>query len=144
MTAIDYPERRNRFDVIYLLLSISNNARLRLVAQIGEGQTVPSATSVFMGANWPEREIWDMFGIFFADHPDLRRLLTDYGFEGHPLRKDFPLSGHVEARYDDTQRRVINKEVHLVQEFRDFDFLSPWEGLQKNIVFDQKSQTQKK
>ena len=144
MTAIDYPERRNRFDVIYLLLSISNNARLRLVAQIGEGQTVPSATSVFMGANWPEREIWDMFGIFFADHPDLRRLLTDHGFEGHPLRKDFPLSGHVEARYDDTQRRVINKEVHLVQEFRDFDFLSPWEGLQKNIVFDQKSQTQKK
>ena len=129
LTAVDYPDRKDRFDMIYQLLSMRNNLRLRLVAALGEGQAVPSATSVFMAANWAEREVWDMFGIFFAGHPDLRRLLTDYGFEGHPLRKDFPLTGHVEVRYDDTQRRVVNKPVHLAQEFRDFDFLSPWEGM---------------
>jgi NADH-quinone oxidoreductase subunit C len=117
LTAVDYPDRQDRFDVIYQMLSMHNNMRLRLVAAVGEGQAVPSATGVFMSANWAEREVWDMFGIFFAGHPDLRRLLTDYGFEGHPLRKDFPLSGHVEVRYDDMQRRVINEPVHLVQEF---------------------------
>jgi NADH-quinone oxidoreductase subunit C len=133
LTAVDYPDRQDRFDVIYQMLSMHNNMRLRLVAAVGEGQAVPSATGVFMSANWAEREVWDMFGIFFAGHPDLRRLLTDYGFEGHPLRKDFPLSGHVEVRYDDMQRRVINEPVHLVQEFRDFDFLSPWEGMHTEL-----------
>ena len=129
MTAVDYPERKDRFDVVYQMLSMSNNMRLRIIATVSEGQTVPSVTGILMAANWAEREVWDMFGIFFSGHPDLRRLLTDYGFEGHPLRKDFPLTGHVEVRYDDTQRRVINEPVHLVQEFRDFDFLSPWEGM---------------
>jgi NADH-quinone oxidoreductase subunit C len=133
MTAVDYPERKDRFDVVYQMLSMSNNMRLRIVATVSEGQTVPSVTGVFMAANWAEREVWDMFGIFFSGHPDLRRLLTDYGFEGHPLRKDFPLTGHVEVRYDDTQRRVINEPVHLVQEFRDFDFLSPWEGMHNEL-----------
>ena len=99
LTAVDYPERKDRFDVVYQMLSMSNNMRLRIVATVGEGQTVPSVTGVFMAANWAEREVWDMFGIFFSGHPDLRRLLTDYGFEGHPLRKDFPLTGHVEVRY---------------------------------------------
>jgi NADH-quinone oxidoreductase subunit C len=133
LTAVDYPDRKYRFDMIYQMLSMNNNMRLRLVASVGEGQAVPSAAGVFMAANWAEREVWDMFGIFFAGHPDLRRLLTDYGFEGHPLRKDFPLTGHVEVRYDDAQRRVINEPVHLVQEFRDFDFLSPWEGMQNEL-----------
>ena len=134
LTAVDYPDRKDRFVVVYQMLSMHNNMRLRLVATVGEGQAVPSATSVFLAANWAEREVWDMFGIFFAGHPDLRRLLTDYGFEGHPLRKDFPLTGHVEVRYDDSQRRVVNEPVHLVQEFRDFDFLSPWEGMHKELA----------
>ena len=108
--------------------------RMRVVAKVTEGQPVPTVTHLYMAANWAEREAWDMFGIFFAGHPDLRRLLTDYGFEGHPLRKDFPLTGHVEVRYDDNQRRVVNEPVHLVQEFRDFDFLSPWEGMQSQIA----------
>ena len=134
LTAVDYPERESRFDVVYLLLSMDNNMRMRLVAAVAAGQAVPSVTGLFMAANWAEREVWDMFGIFFSGHPDLRRLLTDYGFEGHPLRKDFPLTGHVEVRYDDNQRRVVNEPVHLVQEFRDFDFLSPWEGMQTQIA----------
>lgn len=134
LTAVDYPERESRFDVVYLLLSMDNNMRMRLVAAVAAGHAVPSVTGLFMAANWAEREVWDMFGIFFAGHPDLRRLLTDYGFEGHPLRKDFPLTGHVEVRYDDNQRRVVNEPVHLVQEFRDFDFLSPWEGMQTQIA----------
>tara|TARA_B100000989_G_scaffold132741_1_gene98580 strand:+ start:1297 stop:1956 length:660 start_codon:yes stop_codon:yes gene_type:complete len=133
LTAVDYPERESRFDVVYLLLSMDNNMRMRLVAAVATGQTVPTVTHLYMAANWAEREAWDMFGIFFSGHPDLRRLLTDYGFEGHPLRKDFPLTGHVEVRYDDNQRRVVNEPVHLVQEFRDFDFLSPWEGMQSQI-----------
>ena len=136
LTAVDYPEREARFDVVYLMLSMNNNMRMRLVAAVAEGQVIPSVTNLFMSANWAEREVWDMFGIFFSGHPDLRRLLTDYGFEGHPLRKDFPLTGHVEVRYDDTQRRVVNDSVHLVQEFRDFDFLSPWEGMQTQIAPD--------
>ena len=134
LTAVDYPEREARFDVVYLLLSMDNNMRMRLVAALAAGYSIPTVTHLYMAANWAEREAWDMFGIFFAGHPDLRRLLTDYGFEGHPLRKDFPLTGHVEVRYDDNQRRVVNEPVHLVQEFRDFDFLSPWEGMQSQIV----------
>ena len=134
LTAVDYPDRKSRFDIVYQLLSMQNNMRLRLVARVSEVQIVPSVTGVFMAANWAEREVWDMFGIFFSGHPDLRRLLTDYGFEGHPLRKDFPLTGHVEVRYDDTQRRVIKEPVSLVQEFRDFDFLSPWEGMHSDFV----------
>ena len=139
LTAVDYPERPNRFEMVYQLLSMRNNMRLRILVAVGEGQAVPSATTVYSAANWAEREAWDMFGIFFAGHPDLRRLLTDYGFEGHPLRKDFPLTGHVEVRYDDTQRRVVNEPVSLVQEFRDFDFLSPWEGMQAQIPGDEKA-----
>ena len=139
LTAVDYPERPKRFELVYQLLSMRNNMRLRLLAAVGEGQAVPSATTIYNAANWAEREVWDMFGIFFAGHPDLRRLLTDYGFEGHPLRKDFPLTGHVEVRYDDTLRRVVNEPVSLVQEFRDFDFLSPWEGVQAQIPGDEKA-----
>lgn len=139
LTAVDYPERESRFDVVYLLLSMDNNMRMRLVAAVAAGQSVPTVTHLYMAANWAEREAWDMFGIFFAGHPDLRRLLTDYGFEGHPLRKDFPLTGHVEVRYDDTLRRVVNEPVSLVQEFRDFDFLSPWEGMQASIPGDEEA-----
>ncbi len=139
LTAVDYPERPERFELVYQLLSMRNNMRLRLLAAVSEGQAVPSVTTVYSAANWAEREVWDMFGIFFAGHPDLRRLLTDYGFEGHPLRKDFPLTGHVEVRYDDTLRRVVNEPVSLVQEFRDFDFLSPWEGVQAQIPGDEKA-----
>ena len=139
LTAVDYPERPDRFEMVYVLLSMRNNMRMRVMVSVGEGQAVPSITQVYSSANWPEREAWDMFGIFFAGHPDLRRLLTDYGFEGHPLRKDFPLTGHVEVRYDDTLRRVVNEPVSLVQEFRDFDFLSPWEGMQANIPGDEKA-----
>jgi len=139
LTAVDYPERPERFEMVYQLLSMKNNMRMRVLAAVGEGQAVPSMTSVYSAANWAEREAWDMFGIFFAGHSDLRRLLTDYGFEGHPLRKDFPLTGHVEVRYDDTQRRVVNEPVSLVQEFRDFDFLSPWEGMQGQIPGDEKA-----
>jgi NADH-quinone oxidoreductase subunit C len=139
LTAVDYPERQDRFEMVYVLLSMRNNMRMRILVSVGEGQAVPSITQVYASANWPEREAWDMFGIFFAGHPDLRRLLTDYGFEGHPLRKDFPLTGHVEVRYDDTLRRVVNEPVSLVQEFRDFDFLSPWEGMQANIPGDEKA-----
>ncbi len=139
LTAVDYPERPERFELVYQLLSMRNNMRLRLLAAVGEGLAVPSVTTVFGAANWAEREVWDMFGIFFAGHPDLRRLLTDYGFEGHPLRKDFPLTGHVEVRYDDTLCRVVNERVLLVQEFRDFDFLSPWEGMQAQIPGDEKA-----
>ena len=134
LTAVDYPNRPYRFEMVYQLLSITCNQRLRLLVAVDEGAVVPSIISIFNAANWAEREVWDMFGIFFSGHPDLRRLLTDYGFEGHPLRKDFPLTGYVEVRYDDTQRRVVYEPVHLVQEYRDFDFLSPWEGVQKDIV----------
>ena len=138
LTAVDYPDRPERFEMVYQLLSMTNNMRLRILVAVAEGSAVPSITSIFSAADWAEREVWDMFGIFFAGHPDLRRLLTDYGFEGHPLRKDFPLTGHVEVRYDDTLRRVVNEPVQLVQEFRDFDFLSPWEGMQGQIDADKK------
>jgi NADH-quinone oxidoreductase subunit C len=124
----DYPQRILRFDVVYHLLSMTQNHRVRVKLQAGEETLVPSVTGLFETANWFEREAFDMYGILFSGHPDLRRLLTDYGFEGYPLRKDFPLTGHVELRYDDDQKKVVYEPVSLVQEFRDFDFESPWEG----------------
>ena len=133
---VDYPEREERFEVVYHLLCHRQNHRLRVKVAADEDMPVPSVQAVFSSAGWFEREAYDLYGILFSDHPDLRRILTDYGFEGHPLRKDFPLTGHVEVRYDDTQRRVVNEPVHLVQEFRDFDFLSPWEGMQTQIAPD--------
>ncbi len=125
---VDFPNRPRRFDVVYHLLSVAKNSRVRVKVEADETHPIPSAVSVFPAANWFEREAFDMYGILFADHPDLRRLLTDYGFSGYPLRKDFPLTGYVEVRYDDEQKRVVYEPVKLVQEFRDFDFLSPWEG----------------
>lgn len=137
---VDYPDREERFEVVYHLLSLSHNNRIRLKVAVGEDQAVPSATSVFSCANWWEREAWDLYGIPFSDHPDLRRILTDYGFEGHPLRKDFPLTGYVEVRYDDARKRVVYEPVKLTQEFRSFDFLSPWEGTQTLLPGDEKAQ----
>ena len=125
---VDYPERERRFDVVYNLLSLTHNQRVRVKFEIGEGVPVPTASGVYSSAGWFEREAWDMYGILFSGHPDLRRLLTEYGFEGHPLRKDFPLTGFVEVRYDDEQKRVVYEAVSLTQEFRSFDFMSPWEG----------------
>ena len=129
LCGVDYPQRAPRFDVVYLLLSLSHNQRIRVKVEISAAAPVPSVTGVFSSAGWYEREAWDLYGIYFSDHPDLRRLLTDYGFDGHPLRKDFPLTGHVELRYDETQKRVVYDPVKLTQAFRSFDFLSPWEGM---------------
>jgi NADH-quinone oxidoreductase subunit C len=128
LCGVDYPERERRFDVVYHLLSMHHNARIRVKVETDENTPVPSVVGVFPTANWFEREAWDMYGILFSDHPDLRRLLTDYGFEGHPLRKDFPLTGYVEMRYDEEQKRVVYEPVKLRQDFRSWDFLSPWEG----------------
>jgi NADH-quinone oxidoreductase subunit C len=136
---VDYPERARRFDIVYNLLSLKHNHRIRLKVQAAEGDAVPSATGVFSAAGWFEREAWDLFGIYFADHPDLRRILTDYGFEGHPMRKDFPLTGYVEVRYDEEQKRVVYEPVKLKQEFRSFDFLSPWEGMNEILPGDEKA-----
>ncbi|ACF01800.1 NADH-quinone oxidoreductase subunit C [Rhodopseudomonas palustris] len=128
MTAVDYPGRAERFEIVYHLLSPKLNERVRVKAEVGETTLVPSIIEVFPGADWFEREAYDLYGIVITGHPDMRRLLTDYGFDGHPLRKDFPLTGFVEVRYDDDQKRVIYEPVRLNQEFRKFDFLSPWEG----------------
>jgi NADH-quinone oxidoreductase subunit C len=128
LCGVDYPEREQRFEVVYHLLSLRHNQRIRVKIAADEATPVPSAVDVFGSANWYEREAWDLYGILFAEHPDLRRLLTDYGFEGHPLRKDFPQTGYVEVRYDDEQKRVVYEPVSLRQEWRSFDFLSPWEG----------------
>lgn len=138
---VDWPQRTERFDVVYHLLSLTRNQRLRVKVSTDEATPVPSVTSVHPGANWFERETWDLFGVFFAGHPDLRRILTDYGFEGHPLRKDFPLTGYVEVRYDDEQKRVVYEPVKLTQDFRSFDFLSPWEGMtdQMRLPGDEKA-----
>jgi len=130
----DYPGRAERFDIVYNLLSLTKNRRVRIKVMTDETTPVPSVSSVYSTANWFEREAWDLFGVFFSGHPDLRRLLTDYGFEGHPMRKDFPLTGHVEVRYDDEQKRVVYEPVKLIQEFRTFDFLSPWEGITKVVL----------
>ena len=129
----DYPERPRRFDVVYHLLSLTQNHRVRVKVQAAEGEAVPTVTGVFPSADWFEREAFDMYGVFFEGHPDLRRLLTDYGFEGHPLRKDFPMTGYLEVRYDDEQKRVVYEPVKIT-EFRAFDFLSPWEGAQGTYV----------
>ncbi len=129
LCGVDYPSRPERFDVVYCLLSLKHNQRIRVKVSTDEDTPVPSVTGVWPVAGWFEREAWDLYGIFFSDHPDLRRILTDYGFEGHPLRKDFPLTGYVELRYDVEQRRVVYEPVKLTQDFRSFDFLSPWEGM---------------
>ena len=125
---VDWPGREQRFDVVYHLLSMKHNQRVRVKVATDEDTAIPSITGVFSAAGWFEREVWDMYGVMFTGHPDLRRILTDYGFEGHPLRKDFPLTGHVELRYDDEAKRVVYEPVKLTQDFRSFDFLSPWEG----------------
>ena len=128
ITVIDYPERNKRFDVVYLFLSHEFNQRLVLKYSISENEVIPSLTSIFPSANWMEREVFDMYGVSFKNHPDLRRILTDYGFEGHPLRKDFPLTGHSEVRYSEDEKKVISEPVKLEQNFRNFDYESPWEG----------------
>ena len=129
VTVVDYPENTQRFKVVYLFLSHEFNQRIILSYFISENEVIPSLTSIYPAANWMEREVFDMYGVKFKDHPDLRRILTDYGFEGHPLRKDFPLTGYVEVRYDDDKKRVIYEPVELKQEYRNFDFESPWEGV---------------
>jgi NADH-quinone oxidoreductase subunit C len=139
ISGVDWPAREKRFDVVYQLLSPSRNLRIRVKLQVAEDAAVPSATSVYRGAEWYERETWDLFGIPFDGHADLRRLLTDYGFEGHPLRKDFPTTGFVEVRYDDSAKRVVYEPVKLRQEFRNFDFLSPWEGPEYVLPGDEKA-----
>ena len=135
----DYPARPKRFDVVYHLLSPVQNTRIRIKLQTDEDTPVPSVTAIYPGADWFEREAYDLYGILFTGHPDLRRLLTDYGFEGHPLRKDFPLTGFVEVRYDDEVKRVVYEPVELKQEFRNFDFLSPWEGTDYILPGDEKA-----
>lgn len=139
LAGVDYPERAQRFEVVYHLLSPRLNHRLRVKLATDDQMQVPSVIGVFPNANWYEREAFDMFGILFSDHPDLRRLLTDYGFQGHPLRKDFPLTGYVEVRYDDEKKRVVYEPVKLTQDFRNFDFESPWEGTTYNLPGDKKA-----
>src|SRR5215467_6137946 len=139
ITAVDWPSRENRFDVVYHFLSPTKNERVRVKLEVDEATPVASLIDVFPGANWFEREVYDLYGVVFTGHPDLRRILTDYGFEGHPLRKDFPLTGFVEVRWDDEQKRVVYNPVQLAQEFRNFDFLSPWEGPDYPLPGDEKA-----
>ncbi|MBN9413132.1 MAG: NADH-quinone oxidoreductase subunit C [Candidatus Paracaedimonas acanthamoebae] len=143
LCGVDYPDHPERFEVVYHLLSLKHNSRLRLKLTTDETTAIPSITSVYSAANWFEREAWDMYGIKFENHPDLRRLLTDYNFEGHPLRKDFPLTGFVEVRYDDDQERVVYESLDLPQAYRQFDFLSPWEGNPSLLPGDEKALTKK-
>ncbi|WP_121630004.1 NADH-quinone oxidoreductase subunit C [Tropicibacter alexandrii] len=138
ITGVDYPERAKRFDVVYHFLSMYQNQRIRLRVSVREDEMVPSIVSVHPSANWFEREVFDMFGILFSGHPDLRRILTDYGFRGYPLRKDFPTTGYTEVRYDEEQKRVVYEPVSLVQEYRQFDFMSPWEGAKYVLPGDEK------
>ena len=138
----DYPDREERFEIVYNLLSVKHNQRIRVKLSTDESTPVPTAVGLFSCAGWLERETWDLYGVFFEDHPDLRRLLTDYGFEGHPLRKNFPLTGHVEVRYDQQQKRVVYDPVKLTQDFRTFDFLSPWEGVTRHLPGDEKAEAQ--
>lgn len=141
VSGADYPARERRFDVLYHLLSPRQNLRIRVKVQTDEETPVPSATAVYPGADWFERETFDLYGILFSGHPELRRILTDYGFEGHPLRKDFPVTGFVEVRYDDESKRIVYEKVELKQEFRNFDFLSPWEGTEYVLPGDEKAKT---
>lgn len=138
ITAVDYPERGKRFDVVYHFLSMYRNQRIRLRVSVREDDMVPSIVDVHPSANWFEREVFDMFGILFSGHPDLRRILTDYGFRGYPLRKDFPTTGYTEVRYDEAEKRVVYEPVSLVQEYRQFDFMSPWEGAEYILPGDEK------
>ena len=140
ITAVDHPERPARFDVVYQFLSMYRNQRIRLKVAVREDELVPSATGLFPGADWYEREVFDLFGIMFSGHPDLRRILTDYGFHGYPLRKDFPTTGYVEVRYDESLKRVVYEPVKLTQEYRQFDFLSPWEGAKYVLPGDEKTE----
>ena len=139
ITAIDYPSRELRFDVVYLLLSLSLNQRVVVKTSLKENDVLESVTSLYKSANWYERECYDLFGIKFVNHPDLRRIMTDYNFEGHPLRKDFPLTGHTEVRYNDLEKRVVYEPVNLPQEYRNFDYSSPWEGLSNELKGDEKA-----
>jgi NADH-quinone oxidoreductase subunit C len=139
ITAVDWPQRERRFDVVYHLLSPKNNVRIRVKVEADETTLVPSLIDIFPGADWFERETYDLYGVLFSGHPDMRRILTDYGFEGHPLRKDFPLTGFVEVRWDDEAKRVVYDPVRLAQEFRNFDFLSPWEGPDYPLPGDEKA-----
>ena len=141
ITAIDHPERSARFDMVYHFLSMYRNHRIRLKVAVREADMVPSLTDLHPSANWFEREVFDMFGILFSGHPDLRRILTDYGFRGYPLRKDFPTTGYTEVRYDEAQKRVVYEPVNLVQEYRQFDFMSPWEGAEYILPGDQKAES---
>lgn len=138
ITAVDHPNRAERFDVVYHFLSMYQNHRIRLKVAVGEEEMVPSLSAIHPSANWFEREVFDMFGILFSGHPDLRRILTDYGFRGYPLRKDFPTTGYTEVRYDEAQKRVVYEPVKLVQEYRQFDFMSPWEGAEYILPGDEK------
>ena len=144
ITAVDYPEKEKRFKIIYLLLSHEKNLRIVINTYINEKVVVPSITKIFPSANWMEREVFDMYGVSFKDHPDLRRILTDYGFEGYPLRKDFPLTGHTEVRYSEAKKKVISEEVKLDQEYRNFDFESPWEGTKYIMQEEEKNKTKDK
>ena len=144
ITAVDYPEKEKRFKIVYLLLSHEKNLRIVINSHINEKVVVPSITKIFPSANWMEREVFDMYGISFKDHPDLRRILTDYGFEGYPLRKDFPLTGHTEVRYSEAKKKVISEPVKLDQEYRDFDFESPWEGTKYIMQEEEKNKTKDK
>ena len=140
ITAVDHPDRDPRFDLVYHFLSMYQNHRVRLKVGVREDDIVPSLTGVHSGANWFEREVFDMFGVLFSGHPDLRRILTDYGFRGYPLRKDFPTTGYTELRYDEEQKRVVYEPVQLVQEYRQFDFMSPWEGVEYILPGDDKAE----
>lgn len=137
--AVDYPELSHRFEINYCFLSVEKNYRVNVKVKIKDGEDVPSLSSMYKNSVWLEREVWDMYGVKFSDNPDLRRLLTDYGFKGHPLRKDFPLSGYSEVRYDAIQEKVISEPVNLVQEYREFDFVSPWEGIDRQLPGDEKA-----
>lgn len=139
ITAIDYPARELRFEIVYLLISLKLNQRILIKTSINENDNIESISSIHKNANWYERECYDLFGIKFLNHPDLRRIMTDYNFEGHPLRKDFPLTGHNEVRYDDSEKKVIYEKVKLSQEYRNFDYSSPWEGLENQLIGDEKA-----